>query len=94
MSNETTYTDEFLKLAHHYSFLNQEAITQSISCGCFYCKTVFTPDQICEWVDEGNLNGRTALCPNCGIDSVIGSSSKLPVTDANFLEKMNSFWFS
>ncbi|OWK39493.1 hypothetical protein FRUB_06056 [Fimbriiglobus ruber] len=36
--------------------------------------------------------GNTALCPKCGIDSVIGTGSGYPVT-AEFLEQMYEKWF-
>jgi hypothetical protein len=60
---------------------------------------IFTPLQIEDWVDEWDKNGveineggQTALCPKCGIDSVIGSKSGYPITSA-FLEKMHAHWF-
>jgi len=34
----------------------------------------------------------TALCPHCGIDSVIGESSSVPITK-EFLGKMKKYWF-
>ena len=42
--------------------------------------TVFKPADILEWTDDD----QTALCPNCGIDSVIGDKSGYPVTDLDF----------
>jgi len=34
---------------------------------------IFPPNQITEWVDADSTGeGQTALCPKCGIDSVIG----------------------
>ena len=33
-----------------------------------------------------------ALCPACGIDSVLGSASGFPVTP-EFLGRMNACWF-
>jgi acetone carboxylase gamma subunit len=36
--------------------------------------------------------GTTALCPYCGIDSVIGDKSGFPITK-EFLEKMYQHWF-
>jgi len=32
---------------------------------------MFPPTEISEWVNEGNAASVTALCPHCGIDSVI-----------------------
>jgi hypothetical protein len=42
-----------------------------------------------QWIDEDN----TALCPFCGIDSVIGSGSHFPIT-REFLEQMKAYWFA
>jgi hypothetical protein len=41
-----------------------------------------------EWTDDS----QTALCPTCGIDSVIGDESGFPITD-HFLEAMEARWF-
>lgn len=78
--------------AHQYSGLNRELIMKSDQCGCFYCLETFEPTEITEWVDETNSKGATALCPRCGIDSVIGSASGFPITRA-FLNSMRAYWF-
>ena len=44
---------------------------------------------ITEWVEDDN---GTALCPHCGIDSVIGESAGYPLA-REFLKKMNRCWF-
>ncbi|HEY5771822.1 MAG TPA: cytoplasmic protein, partial [Chitinophagaceae bacterium] len=62
-------------------------------CGCFYCVGIFKSAEIIEWTDEDNPKGQTALCPICGIDSVIGDKSNFPITDKNFLNQMHSFYF-
>jgi hypothetical protein len=36
--------------------------------------------------------GQTAICPRCGIDSVIGDESGYPVT-REFLAAMKAHWF-
>jgi len=51
-----------------------------------------TPGDVAKWVDEQDGVGQTALCPKCGIDSVIGSSSGYPITQA-FLSGMRRYWF-
>ena len=58
--------------------------------GCFYCLETFLPWDIAEWVDSN----KTALCPKCGIDSVLGSKSGCPVDDRKFMERMYERWFS
>ena len=77
-----------IQKAHEHSFRNREELLRSDVCGCFYCEKTFANNEIFEWVDEGG----TAMCPKCGIDSVIGSASEFPVTPA-FLKEMNQYWF-
>jgi hypothetical protein len=86
--------DPQLQAAHARSSMHRAEILASEWCGCFYCGTVFEPGEIGEWVDgvDGNGVPQTALCPHCGIDSVIGSASGFPVTPV-FLMRMRSHWF-
>ena len=51
---------------------------------------IFTPQEITDWIED--KSGITALCPSCGIDSVIGESSGFPITE-EFMREMNSYWF-
>lgn len=74
--------------AHQHATRHRAEIRRSSICGCFYCMTVFEPARIFDWVDEGE----TALCPNCGIDAVIGDASGFPLTH-ELLERMRRHWF-
>ena len=58
------------------SIRHRDAIIQSNLCGCYYCEKTFKPEEILDWVDESSEypDGNTALCPYCGIDSVLPSS--------------------
>jgi hypothetical protein len=49
---------------------------------------VFEFKDIREWTDDG----QTALCPSCGVDSVIGDASGFPIT-VEFLTAMEAHWF-
>jgi hypothetical protein len=51
---------------------------------------IFDPAEIDEWIIEDRLG--TAICPYCGIDSVIGESSGYPIT-AEFMSAMHKEWF-
>ncbi len=75
-------------LAHKFSINHRKELLASDLCGCFYCLKMFPPDEIGEWIDDSN----TALCPYCGIDSVIGSLSGFKI-DTDFLRKMKRHWF-
>ena len=76
-------------LAHKFSIHNRKQLGKSKKCGCFYCGEIFTPDEITNYLNEGC---GTALCPRCGIDSVIGDSSGYPITE-DFMQKMHERWF-
>ena len=89
----TAYSKESIISAHKCSIFHQTQIIQSILCGCFHCMSTFDPGEINDWTDQNNPLGPTALCPKCGIDSVIGSSSGFPVSDTDFLSQMNKYWF-
>jgi hypothetical protein len=75
--------------AHKHCGAHRGELEASESCGCFYCLAIFSPQDIEEWVDEDS----TALCPKCGIDSVIGAASGFPIV-RGFLEQMHRRWFS
>jgi hypothetical protein len=79
--------------AHRHSIDHREEVLASEQCGCFCCLAVFLPAEITEWNDQDHAGvHQTALCPRCGIDSVIGSGSGYPITPA-FLERMRAHWF-
>ena len=79
--------------AHKRSAKHRAEIEASSGCGCFYCKNTFAPGEIVEWTDTDNAGvGQTALCPRCGIDSVIGDRSGFPITP-EFLATMHKAWF-
>ena len=82
-----------LVAAHAHSLNHRHEVVRSDLCGCFYCRQTFVPEAIKEWIDERSGRGTTALCPKCGIDSVIGSASGYPI-DADFLGRMHDRWFS
>lgn len=85
------YNLDFLSKAHNKSSSHKTEILSGTLCGCFYCEQTFLPNEITEWIDEPK-GGQTAICPKCGIDSVL--SSELPITDKEFLNEMNKYWFS
>ena len=66
-----------LKKAHKSSTKNREELTKAKRCGCFHCNEIFTPIEIKKWVD----NDQTAICPKCGIDSVIPENDEIQITN-------------
>ena len=75
--------------AHKFSANHKEQLLKDKICGCFYCLEIFNPNEIEEWIAD-DLG--TAVCPHCGIDSIIGESSGYPITK-EFLEKMYKYCF-
>lgn len=70
-------------------------------CGCSYCLSTLKPTAITEWVDwpdnaperQENAQGTTAVRPECGIDSAIGSGSSNSI-DRELQSAMRRNWFS
>ena len=75
--------------AHRFCFDNRTQLERSVICGCFHCKNIFSTSEITDWID----GGRTALCPHCGIDSVIGETTGTPM-NVEFMRAMHDYWFT
>lgn len=87
--------DTMLEAAHKRSACNKQEIEKSDSCGCFHCGSVLAPSEIQDWLHDRLTDGRegdTAICPKCGIDSVLGSASGFSTT-TEFLGRMREYWF-
>lgn len=86
------FPDE-IREAYEHTSDHRDEILASTSVGCFYCCKVFPKSQIVKWVDKDKEGtGHTALCPKCGVDSLIGDAAGYVLSTA-FLEKMKSYWF-
>ena len=87
---DTDYIDQDnIMRAHEYSSNHKSEILKDKKCGCFFCLKIFSPKEINEWIED---TSGTAICPNCGIDAIIGESSGFPITE-EFLLKMKDYWF-
>lgn len=73
--------------AHKFSSKHKDMVMQSDKCGCFYCMAIFESKTITRWLTDD-----TALCPECGIDSVLPSNAGFSIT-IDFLKKMHDYWF-
>ena len=76
---------QVLKKAHKACFQNRTILTQSKKCACFFCNNIFPFAEIENWCDDNT----TALCPCCGVDSVIGDAAGYP----DFILAMHRYWF-
>lgn len=77
------------KPAHKHSRHNREEIEKSTKCGCFFCRATFEPKAIYTYVEGGS----TAVCPNCGVDAIIGDIAGFELSE-EFLVAMFRQWFS
>ena len=78
-------TTDDLDAAHLHSFRNRPLLEKGGRCGCFFCLAEYDASAVTKWVDDG----RTALCPQCGIDSVLSE----PYNDPTFLREMQREFF-
>ncbi len=82
--------------AHKYCQSNKKRLLEKRQlCGCFYCTSIFYADEIDEFVDWMELDSDEigfALCPHCGIDSVIGEYTGFPI-NKGFMNSMRAMWF-
>ena len=79
--------------AHAHCGNHRAEILSSATCGCFYCCATFRSGEVLDWVDEDEHEvGQTAVCPKCGIDSVIGDRAGYELS-AGFLGRMQAHWF-
>jgi hypothetical protein len=65
-----------LKEVHHYSSRHRHLVERAARCGCFYCGAMFPSHEVETWCDDPEEGvsataGTTAICPRCGIDSVL-----------------------
>lgn len=79
---------KILKEAHKASSHHRKLVQASEQCGCFHCLSVFKSGQVREWTDQGE----TALCPDCGIDSVLPAAAGYALSQ-EFLKAMERHWF-
>ena len=68
---------------HDLTESNREILQIAGSGVCLYCSETSSFAAISEWVDHG----QTAICPHCGIDSIIPSPTPALLT------RMREEWF-
>lgn len=73
---------------HELTMYNKEAIKASALVGCFYCGKFSGSVNVVRWIDRG----KTGMCPECGIDSLLPESS-IPALSIWLLRAMYDRWF-
>lgn len=76
---------------------NRAALEREQDASCFFCLRTYPTALIVDWTDKADPatqqlkrdeSGQTALCPHCGIDSVM--PGKVPL---RLLTQLNEVWF-
>ena len=89
---DKAWTIDALKAVYSHSIRNEESILKSDFCGCFHCISIFPVADVKSSAMMVEKDGcKTAICPICGIDSVLGDAS-VEIT-AELLETMNEYYF-
>ncbi len=83
---------DYLSRLHRSAFRNEKQIMNSRICGCFYCGSILKHEDIVEWLDDDGRGDHTAVCPKCGVDSVIGDDCGVRITPP-FLDLMYLEYF-
>jgi len=63
---------KFLEIRKHASN-NDIEILRSVNCSCFFCRQTYSARKVNDWITDER--GVTAICPECGMDAVIGDAS-------------------
>ena len=72
---------------------HREEILASRQCGCYWCVSIFPPEAITKWTDEGASGvGQTAVCPCCGECGVLGSADGYPITPGSLWDVRKPFF--
>lgn len=77
--------EQLVNNAAKLSLKNRTALEAAAHCGCYQCIRTFETSEITQWTDKD----QTALCPHCGIDSIVAG-----ITDIDVLTKMCLKWFT
>jgi hypothetical protein len=81
-------TRDKLRAAIKFATSNEQALKESAYAGCYYCLRIYPSSEVTQFLEVE----RTALCPKCGIDSVLPSNSPYELT-VDTLKELNKFWF-
>lgn len=87
-ADQSKKQEDQLKDLHLRTYLNASDFQSGKECCCIYCQRFFPTDKVVEFVDDDD----TALCPYCGIDSVIALGADVEVSK-ELLAELNKRYF-
>lgn len=83
----------------HWNKQHKDLLSISENAGCYYCCQIFPANTVKEWCKSAYKKGEKALahsdcaiCPNCGIDSVLPDAKVNLSTD--LLERLHIYAFT
>lgn len=79
----------YLKKLHQYCTNNKKLISKANKCYCFFCMKEMKSEEIVDYLSVEE----TAICPYCGIDSIIPDSINDEV-NITIIKEMNKYWFN
>jgi TPR repeat protein len=82
--------DEKLVTLHNKATDNDISILHSNTCSCFFCRQTYSARKVNDWITDNN--GVTAICPECGMDAVIGDEGGEPL-DKVTLKALNLAYY-
>ena len=89
------YSEAELTAFHKLCGWHEDAVRASTQCGCFDCLRLFPASGISQWIEEQETSargrGRTAVCPACGMDTVLPESPDY-VLSVELLSAMHKRW--
>ncbi len=81
-------TKDQLRAAIRFATGNRQALVKSDQAGCYYCLTIYAASEVVRFLPSED----TALCPYCGIDSVLADQSPYEL-NAQTLKELHEYWF-
>jgi hypothetical protein len=69
---------------HSHATNNEIEILKSTNCSCFFCRQTYDARKVNDWVSDER--GVSAICPECGMDAVIGDACGIPLDKATLKE--------
>lgn len=85
------YTDKQFPDIYKHTKNNELDILQSKTCSCLFCQQNYSARKVSEWNTDKN-NQMSAVCPECGMDAVVGDASGY-VLDDDDIETLHKTYF-
>lgn len=82
--------DPKLLALHARASNNEIEILKSKTCSCFFCRQTYSARLVNDWINDAR--GVTAICPECGMDAVIGDAGG-EAMDKALLKEMNLAYY-